>query len=137
MVFRHDLKGLMEVALAINFDADKGGITGAVKWYNPDPMDNKLSDLGCAEVSCDCGNTVYYLGNDGIPTATRTNTNPANGYFMLVNVIPGSYTLTSDVDGNVETASVPRVFADSLTYLNINYLESEYATDPEPYGCVK
>ena len=120
--------------LGLTQDETKGAVVGGVKWQ---PNSGTSQDVGCAEVSSTGGDTVYYMDDSGLPTASRTSTNPEDGYFLALLVDPGSYTFTADTDGNEESEPAPRVFANSLTYINITYHESEYPTNPEPAGCTK
>jgi hypothetical protein len=120
--------------LGLSQDVSKGAIVGGVKW---DLNSHTSEDIGCAEVTSSSGDTVYYMDDTGMPSTSRTSTNPNDGYFLSLLVDPGSYTVSADVDGAVEEQAVPRVFANTLTYVNIMYPESEYATNPTPVGCTK
>ncbi|HPM76771.1 MAG TPA: hypothetical protein PK961_06750, partial [bacterium] len=120
--------------LGLTQDETKGAVVGGVKWQ---PNSGDTQDIGCAEVSSSGGDTVYYMDDAGMPTTSRTSTNPNDGYFLALLMDPGSYTFTANVDGDEESEPVPQVFANSLTYVNIYYHESDYPTNPQPAGCTK
>jgi len=121
--------------LGETFDSSKGIVGGIVHYYNETNLTADV--IGCAEVTSDTGRPAYYIDGGGMPTTGRTSTHPDNGYFLITNVTPGSYTLTADTDGNEEESIVPQVFADSIVYVNIYYKASEYASNPTPGGCTK
>jgi hypothetical protein len=39
------------------------------------------------------------------------------------------------VDGAIESAEVPAVFADAIVFVDVFYLTTEYAQNPTPGGC--
>jgi hypothetical protein len=119
--------------LGVALDLSKTQVWGVVAWITPDAPP---AAIGCATVTVAPGSgQVFYADDSGLPTTERTSTNPVNGVFIVVNVEPGSYTLTGDVDGNTEEFMAPDSFAGSLASVEIQYPSSTFPTNPTPAGC--
>jgi 5-hydroxyisourate hydrolase-like protein (transthyretin family) len=120
-------------SLDVTLDDSKGIVTGAVAWYNPGT--GAFAPVGCGVVTNDNASTIYYFNDYGLPVDWRTDTNPLNGLFLALNVPPGPDAFHADVDGAIESAEVPAVFADAIVFVDVFYLTTEYAQNPTPGGC--
>jgi hypothetical protein len=127
----------IESLLSITVDPAKGLTAGTAYWRDATGGSYDLEPIGCADVSTDDHADVFYLDAMGLPTTGRTSTHPDNGYFLAPNTTTGARTFSADVDGNVETATVPVINADAVTFTNIFYDAPGYATNPQPGGCTK
>jgi hypothetical protein len=126
--------GLIYTGLGETAVPGNGIVGGVVQWAD---WGVDLEEIGCATVTSNSMAPIHYLDDLGMPSSLRTSTNPNNGYYLSTNVAPGSYTFTATVDSNVETATVPAVFANALTFVNIFFETPTYAANPTPGGCVK
>ena len=126
---------MLAVMIGVTLDSSKGVVSGAVNWI---PAEGGYADpVGCAVVSDTQESEMFYFDNAGLPTTGRTDTNPANGYYLAVNVTPGSDTFTADTDGAIAEQNVPVIVADSVTYADIFYYAPEFADNPTPAECAK
>lgn len=114
----------------------KGQVIGTVYWNYPYALPEEGEPVGCAEVTSDPPNAgIYYCLANGLPDLFRVSTHPDVGAFMGFNYEPGPVVFTANADGNVESAEVPNLYANSVSLLNIYYPKDEYPTNPQGPGC--
>jgi hypothetical protein len=117
--------------LGVTLDSSKGVLSGKAIWY-ADPSE----PIGCATAADDAGDQAYYFSDAGLPTTDRTDTNPANGYYLFVNVDPGANNLTVTLSNDDQgTADVPMVFADAIIMRDVLFSTTDYPTNPTPGDC--
>ncbi|MBZ0272347.1 carboxypeptidase-like regulatory domain-containing protein [bacterium] len=145
---------LVSGLLGITPDPSKGFASGAV-YYIPETGDTE--PVGCAEVTFSPAvSEVHYfkesvLGvlptderdtdGNGVGDENGKGTNPAldgegdpMSFFVGVNADPGAYTITADIDGEQETATIPALFADSVAITRVEYREDDGWTENPTAG---
>lgn len=126
------VRAMLAIAISVTLDDTKGVVSGAVNWDDG----SAFTPLGCAVVTDDAGSDIFYFDNGGLPTTGRTDTNPANGYFLAVNVDPAADTFTADADGETIDKTLPTIVPDAVNYMNLIYDNATWPTSPEPAGCI-
>ena len=126
-------RALLALSLGVTLDSSKGVVSGGVMWI--DETNHNVEPVGCAVVTNDNANTIYYFNDARIPVTGLTETNADNGYFLAVNVPAGSDVFYADVEGDQVSSDLPIVFADSIVFVDLYYLSGTYPTNPTPGGC--
>ncbi len=126
------VRAMLALAISVTLDDTKGVVSGAVDWDSG----SDFSPVGCAEVTDSAGSDIFYFDNGGLPTTGRTDSNPANGYFLAVNVDPAEDTFTANADGEEIEKTLPTIVPDAVNYMNLIYDNATWPTDPEPAGCI-
>ena len=126
---------LMSAAAGVSADPAKGHAAGAIYWINDS---DEEENIGCGTVAiAPVTGEIFYFGSL-LPDPARTDTNPENSQFAMINSDPGGpYTLTATVEALESSSTLPKVVADSVNIVNIIFTTSDSATNPTPGGCTK
>jgi hypothetical protein len=139
---------LVAIILGVTLDPTAGFAAGGIYWG--DPTDE--NPVGCAVVQTDPvpADGIYYFGADNLPLPGRNvpgddpdnaadglGVNPQNGYWVGMNIPPGSVDITATSGSNVETSLIPRVFPDSVCIANVYFSKDDYTSDPTESWCTE
>jgi len=148
---------IVALVLQVDLDPTKGFAAGGIYWG--DPTDE--NPVGCAIVQTDPmpNSGIFYFGNDNLPTQDRnvvnplapangTGVNPANGYWVGMNMETGKVDVTAataweDQDGTLvpagtfETTTIPAVFPDSVCIANVYFSKDKYDANPSETWCTQ
>ncbi len=127
------VRTILAAELGVTLASSKGIVVGKVLWYNESTFESE--GVGCAAVTNDNANTIYYFDDDGLPTTGRTDTNHNNGYYLAINVPTDSDVFYADTDGSEADAEVPAIFTDSFICTDVFYMSSEFSSNPTPASC--
>lgn len=120
--------------LGVTLDPAKGVAAGSVYWG--DSTDEIA--IGCATVVTDpTGGETHYMDNSGIPTKSRDalGSNPANGYFSILNMTPGKITINATAGTSTEGSVLPNLPANTVAISNVRFLKDKYPTNPQDGAC--
>lgn len=117
-------------------DDSKCHLSGFVHWDGPSGSE----PVGCATVTLDPDSgELFYFEDNGLPSLTRTDTNPLDGLFVFFNVDPtvkdNIVSISADVDGNEASTFVPKLLPNEVVIVSIPYTEDFNPANPTPPGC--
>ncbi|MBU1240613.1 Cpe/LpqF family protein [Myxococcota bacterium] len=94
------------------------------------------SHIGCATVTIDpTPLDTFYGGESFSPSEDATQTSTTSSAHFAFNADTVGHTITSTVDGNDESYTLPPLEADAYYNLWIVYYRETYPTNPTPVGC--